>query len=620
MKGYTGKLLCVDLSTGQISEDVLDPQVVRDYVGGVGLGVRIAYDEMPPETDPFDPASKLIFMTGPVTGTLLGTAGRYALVFKSPLTGILCDSTSSGYWGAELKYAGYDGLIVEGESAKPVYLFIDDGTVEVRDASHLWGMDTERVQDVLREEVGDPKARVLRIGVAGERGIPYACVFNDDERAAGRGGAGAVMGRKKLKAIVVRGTGQVELADPEGFRETAVRINKLNATSPNLYSLRTFGTPGTMTRWPTSNIPTKNWEIGSDEDLCTNLGGQRMKDTIFVSRHKQTCHRCPIGCAHWVKIETAPYQMEARAPEYETLAALGTLCLVGDLEAVAYAGRLCNLYGMDTISCGVTIAFAMECYEKGVITREDTGGIDLTWGNEEALIEVVKQIALGEGIGALLAQGTRKAAEQLGRGSSEWAVHVKGMELPMHDPRVFYSWASTFTTSQRGACHNHGYAALYDGKDDPLPEWGLTGSYPRTSDEGKGKISRVAQNWAHIMNSMAMCFFATILLKPGDLADLIGRAVGSPLTPEDLFTIADRIDAVYRAYNYRCGVRREDERLPVRVVTPLSGGGAAGQAPDPDYQLDEYYELRRLEPDGKPGYEGLLDLGLADVARDLYGK
>jgi aldehyde:ferredoxin oxidoreductase len=618
MKGYMGALLRVNLTTGAISEEALDPRLAADYIGGTGLGVRIAYDEIPPDADPLGPDSKLIFMTGPVTSTVLGTAGRYQLIFKSPLTGILCDSSSSGHWGSEFRKTGYDGLIVEGEAARPVYLYIHDGVTEIRDASHLWGVDTYKIQEVLPEEVGEPKALVLSIGPAGERGVLFSCMVNDAGRAPGRGGSGAVMGAKKLKAIVVRGTRPVQLADPEGFKNFALAINKLNGQSPITEGLRTLGTPGVMdNRWALSDMPVKNWSKGAYEELCVNLGGKKMAATMLVKH--VACHYCPVGCSRWVRIAEGPYQMDAPGPEYETLGALGTLCVIDDLEAVAYAGHLCNIYGIDTISCGATIAFAMECYDKGLLTREDTGGIELTWGNKEAMIRMVEQIASGEGIGKLLGQGSRRMAAQLDQRAREFLVEVKGMELPMHDPRAFYSWAATYATSPRGACHLHGFSMYYEHKEAPLPEWGLTGFYPRNSDEHKGKIARVAQNWGHVCNSMVLCFYASFTQKPSDLAALINYATGQHYSGQDLLTIGDRIAALYRAYNYRCGIRRSDDRLPARVLTPLPDGGAAGQVPDLEYQLQEYYAERELEPDGRPSRQSLIALGLADVARDMSG-
>ena len=618
MHGYAGKLLRVNLSLHAISEEPLKPEWVRDYIGGSGLGIRLIYNEVPPATDPLSPAAKLVITTGPVTATVLGTAGRYQVSFKSPLTGILCDSSSGGHWGTGFKQTGYDGLILEGKSDAPVYLFIHDGQVEIRPAGHLWGKNVLETQEMLQAEVGDSKARVLCIGPAGERGVLFASMINDAGRAPGRGGTGAVMGSKNLKAIVVRGTRKIDLADPERFKVFAVNTNKINATDPGISDLRRFGTPEVMDNsWPVGDIPVKNWSVGSYENLCTSLGGKKMRETILVEH--VACHNCTIGCSRWVKIENGPYQMDAPGPEYETLGALGSMCLIDDLNAVSYAAHLCNIYGMDTISCGSTIAFAMECYEKGLITKQDTDGIELTWGNQDALIEVVKQIAMGEGIGKLLGKGTRKVAEQLGHGAIDFAVQVKGLELPMHDPRAFFSWASNYATSPRGGCHLHGMSAIYENKQAPLPEWGLTGFYPRHSNENKGAITRLAQNWAHILDSMVLCYFATFTQKPSELATLINYATGFELTPQDLLVIGDRINALHRAYNYRCGIRREDDKLPLRSLTPLAEGGAAGKVPDLEYQLNEYYQLRRWEPDGKPSRESLMQLGLADVARDLYG-
>ena len=448
MKGYMGKLLRVDLTARRITEEALDPQLARDYIGGAGLGIRLAYDEIPPNIEPLGPEAKLLIMTGPVTGTALGSAGRFEVVFKSPLTGILCDASSGGFWGSDLKLAGYDGLILQGAAEAPVYLHIVDGHVEIRDASHLWGMDAYAVQDVLLAEVGDAKARVLSIGPAGEREVLYACMVNDAGRMPGRGGSGAVMGHMKLKAIVVRGTGRVDLAEPAAFREYAVGVNKTNATSPQVEGLRVLGTPRVMdNNWPLSDIPTKNFSLGSQEAMCVNLGGKKMQATILVPH--VACHRCSMGCSRWVRVPEGPYTMDAPGPEFETLGALGTNCMIDDLEFVSYAAHLCNIYGMDTLSCGGTIAFAMECFEKGLLTLEDTGGIELTFGNKEAMLAVIEQIAFGQGIGPLLALGSRKLAERIGHGAIDFAVQIKGLELPMHDARAFFGWGATYATGPR---------------------------------------------------------------------------------------------------------------------------------------------------------------------------
>jgi aldehyde:ferredoxin oxidoreductase len=618
MKGYMGKLLRVDLTQEKISHEILDPQMLRDYIGGSGLGVRLMYNEVPPDIDPLSPEAKIIITTGPVTATSLGTAGRFEICFKSPLTGILCDSSSGGHWGAEFKQTGFDAMILEGKASKPVYLYIHDNQVEIRSAEAWWGKDAYTTIEGLPVEVQQPKARVLCIGQAGEYGALYACMINDAGRTPGRGGTGAVMGSKNLKAIVVYGTQKVDLADPEGFKKYAMAVNKLNASSGDIADLRIFGTPEVMDNsWPVGDIPVKNWSLGSYEEICVNLGGKKMRDTILVPHN--ACHFCAIGCSRWVRIKEGDFKMDSAGPEYETLGALGSMCLVDDLEAVSYAAHLCNIYGLDTISCGATIAFAMECFEKGYITLEDTGGLELKWGDKYALIKMVEQIAFGEGIGALLGLGTRKMAEKIGRDAMDFAVQVKGLELPMHDPRAFFSWASNYATSPRGGCHLHGMSAIYENKQDPIPEWGLTGYYPRHSNEGKAKITRFAQDWSHILDSMVICYFATFTLQPSDLASLINFATGYEYTPETLVVIGDRINALHRAYNYRCGIRREDDTLPLRSLTPVAEGGAAGHVPDLKYQLNEYYELRGWEADGCPSRQTLIDLDLADVAADLYG-
>jgi aldehyde:ferredoxin oxidoreductase len=617
MKGYTGKLLRVDLSQPKITEELIDPQLLRDYIGGAGLGTRLMYDEVPPETDPLSPEAKIIFTTGPVTATALGTAGRFEVSFKSPLTGILCDSSSGGHWGAEFKQSGYDVLILEGKSPDPVYLYIHDGESELRPAAHLTGKDAFDTIQLLQAEVSDSKARVLCVGPAAENGVLYSAMINDAGRAPGRGGTGVVMAVKNLKAIVVRGTQKVELADPKGYKSFALGINKLNATDNGIKDLRVFGTPEVMDNsWPVSDIPVKNWSVGSYEEICTSLGGKKMRDTILVEH--VACHFCSIGCSRWVQIKEGDFQMDAPGPEYETLGALGSMCMVDDLEAVSYAAHLCNIYGMDTISCGSSIAFAMEAYEKGFITSADTGGIELKWGDKYALVKCVELIGRGEGFGKFLGLGTRKMAEAIGQSSIDFAVQVKGLELPMHDPRAFFSWASNYATSPRGGCHLHGMSAIYENKQDPIPEWGLSGYYPRHSNEGKAKIARLAQNWSHILDAMVLCYFASFTLKPSDLACLINLSTGMELTPQDLLVISDRINAVYRAYNYRCGIRRADDTLSKRSLTALENGGAAHQVPDLEFQLNEYYAQRGWEEDGKPSYETLIALDLADVARDLY--
>lgn len=617
VNGYANFLLRVNLSEKTINKESLPESFLNKYIGGSGLGIRIAYDEIPPNSDPLGLESKIIFATGPITNTAFGTAGRFQVVFKSPLTGMLCDSSSGGFWGAEMKSAGYDVIIIEGKSDQPIFLLIQDNFVSIESATHLWGKDAYETIDIFQKQSTFDGAKILTIGPAGENLVPYSCMINDSGRTPGRGGTGAVMGSKNLKAIVIKGTQQISLSDPVGFKKFAVGLNKTNATTDGIANLREYGTAEVMDNaWPVSDIPVKNWSIGSYEDLTTSLGGKKMKETILVPH--VGCYKCPIGCSRWVKIDNEKYKMDAAGPEYESLGALGTMCLIEDLEAVSYAAHLCNIYGLDTISCGSSIAFAMECYEKGILTKKDTDGIDLSWGNQDALIEIINKVAYKDGIGDLIGKGTKKMGEILGGGSIDFAVQVKGLEAPMHDPRAFFSWATTYATGPRGACHLHGMSGVFEDSDDPMIEWDISGRYPRHSDEGKAKIARMAQNWSHLLDSLVICYFASFTIKPSDMAILLKLSTGYEYSTKDLFTIGERINALHRSYNYLCGIRKEDDKLPKRMLEPLQNGGAAGKVPDLKKQLDEYYEIRRWDDTGRPNYDLLVELDLQDVAKDLY--
>jgi aldehyde:ferredoxin oxidoreductase len=618
MNGYMGKILRVNLTTRECKEEPLKPKLARDYIGGTGLGDRIIYDEVPPRTDPLSPENKIVFTTGPVTATRFPSSARYQVCFKSPLTGILCDSSSGGYWGTDFKQSGYDALIIEGASPDPVYLWIHDEKVEIRDASHLWGQDAIRVQETIQAELGDQKIRVACIGPAGEKQVLLSCIINDEGRAPGRGGNGAILGSKKLKAIAVRGSKTFPLYDPDTYNNLCKRIARDNATAPAIANLREYGTAQVLDNfWSFGDVPVKNWKVGLWEEGCKSLGGKKMKDTILVPH--LACYRCTIGCSRWVKIDEGPYQMEGPGPEYETLGTLGTMCLVDNLNAVSFANDLCNRYGLDTISAGAAIAFAMEAYEKGLITRQETGGVDLKWGNEQAMIEMVHQIGKKEKVGSLLGQGVKRAAEKLGGDSWKYAVHVKGMESPMHDPRAFFSMGLTYAVGPRGACHLHGHSPLWEGGEDPLPEWGLKGAYPLFVSEGKGKLVKLSQDYTAVVNSMVSCYFITFILKPSDLAAVLSAATGTKYTPQSLLKAGERIMALHRAYNNRCGIGRKDDVLAPRQLEPTQEGGNAGKVPDMEVMLKEFYKESGWTPGGKPSRKTLESLGLKDVARDLYG-
>jgi len=618
MDGYAGKILRVNLTAKKATEEPLNPKYAKDYLGGTGLGVRMIYDEVPPLTDPLSPENKIVFAVGPVTATNYPSGARYQIVFKSPLTGILCDASSGGYWGADLKRSGYDALIIEGAADEPVYLWIHNGKTEIRSATHLWGQDALKVQESIQREIGDERIRVACIGPAGERKVLLSCIINDEGRAPGRGGNGAILGAKNLKAIAVRGNGAFPIYDLEKYNALCKKIAKDNATSPAVAAMREYGTAQVLDNlWAMGDIPVKNWQLGIWEEGCKNLGGKKMKETILVPH--TACYRCTLGCSRWVKIEEGPYKMDGPGPEYETLAAMGTMCLVDDLNAVSFANDLCNRYGIDTISTGVAVAFGMEAYEKGLIRKEETGGIELKWGNAQAMIAMTHQIGKNEKLGKLLGQGVRKAAEKLGGDSWKYAVHVKGMEAAMHDPRTFYSMGLTYAVGPRGACHLHGHAPLWENVQDPLPEWGLKGMYPLHVSKGKGLLVKLSQDYTAVVNSMVSCYFLTFILKPSDLAAVLTAATGTKYTAKSLLKVGERIMALHRAYNNLCGITRKDDVLAPRQLQPTKEGGNAGKVPDMEVMLKEFYKVSGWTPSGKVSRKTLESLGLRDAARDLYG-
>jgi aldehyde:ferredoxin oxidoreductase len=619
MDGYMGSILRVNLTKREFKTEPLQPKIARDYIGGTGLGNRIIYDEVPPSTDPLSPENKIVFATGPLTATNYPSGARYQICFKSPLTGMLCDASSGGYWGADLKRAGYDALIIEGASPEPVFLWIHNGKVEFRDASHLWGQDALKVQGTIQREIGDERIRIACIGPAGERQVLLSCIVNDEGRSPGRGGNGAILGAKKLKAIAVRGNGGFSIHDLEKYNALCKKIAKDNATSPVTASMREYGTAQVLDNfWSMGDIPVKNWQMGLWEEGCKNLGGKKMKETILVSH--TACYRCTLGCSRWVKIDQGPYKMDGPGPEYETLAALGTMCLIDNLNAVSFANDLCNRYGMDTISTGAAIAFGMEAYEKGLIKKEDTGGIELKWGDAQAMIAMVYQIGRKEKIGALLGQGVKRAAEKLGRDSWKYAVHVKGMESPMHDPRTFFSMGLTYAVGPRGACHLHGHAPLWEGVPDPVPEWGLKGTSPLFRSEGKGNLVKLSQDFTAVVNSMVSCYFLTFILKPSDLAAVLTAATGTKYTAHGLLKVGERIMALHRAYNNLCGISRKDDVLAPRQLEPTKEGGNAGKVPDMEVMIKDFYKASGWTSSGKPSRKTLESLGLKEVAKDLYGS
>ena len=615
MYGYLNRLLRVNLSDLTVIEEPLDADTARAFVGGAGYGTRIIHDEVPGDTDPLGPANKLVFMTGPMTATLFPTTARYEVCTKSPLTNMWLAASSSGSWARDFKLTGHDGLIVEGRAAKPVYLWIDDDKVEIRDASALWGLDSEQTQAAILAELGDDTIKVSCIGPSGEKLIPLACVMNDEGRAAGRGGAGAVMGSKNLKAVAVRGTGRVAVADEAALRGASKRLREAIRNHPVVGGFTAYGTAAQLeSSWVTGDTPNKNWRKGMWREGCEALSGRRMAETILVPH--PACRGCFIRCARWIRIEEGPFAMEGPGPEYETLGAFGTMLMNDDLESVCWANDLCNRYGVDTISTGVAIAFAMEAYERGVITREDAG-CDLTWGNVDAIIQMTEQICTGTGLGSLLGRGVKRASEELGQGSDFYAVHVKGMEAPMHDPRAFFSMAVNYATGPRGACHMHGPSFVME-QGAPFPDTGIApAEVDRFGREGKGLLAKLAQDKASVVDSMVICMMAADGMVFSDMASVLEMTTGEPWTVPQLSQVGERITNLQRVYCLKCGITAADDKLPGRLLEAVDEGSHRGQVPDLAYQLSEYYRMRGWDQDGRPTREKLEELGLADIAGDF---
>jgi len=619
--GYAGKILRVDLSKGKILHWTVDKPLLRKFIGGSGLAAKILFDETNPSIDPFDPENLLIFMTGPVTATRVPLSGRYQVVSKSPLTGIYGESDSGGSWGPELKKAGFDGIIISGQSSKPVYLWISDGDAEIRDADHIWGMDTYETDQAVKDET-DKRAVVSCIGPAGERLARIAGIINDGKhgRAAARCGLGAVMGSKRLKAVSVRGTGKINVADLEALEESVREI------APSIVErakgMHENGTSGGMTTIEyLGDLPIKNWLLGSWEEGAERLSGQTMTRTILSGRYY--CSGCIIGCGREVSFESEEYgKVEGAGPEYETLAMLGANCLVDDLKAVAKANELCNRYGLDTISTGAAIAFAIEAYEHGLITDEKTGGIRLSWGDADAMLSMVEKIGKREdGLGWLLGEGVKRASEKIGGLSAEFAIHVKGLELPAHDPRAYYSQGLSYATSNRGACHLQSLSHIFE-RSVTLPDLGFPEIQERHSLNRKDELVTKAQNLMCMFDSLKVCKFILFGgVKPSILVEWLNLVTGWSMDLKEFMQIGERIFNLKRLFNVREGISRKDDSLPPRILIHKRGeGGSADNLPPLGEMLSRYYHYRGWDELGIPSEEKIKELGLDKEAEFLLQR
>ena len=614
--GYNGKILRVDLSQGVITVDEPDAAFYRRYIGGRGFISYFLLNELAAGVDALGPKNRLIFAAGAVTGAPIAGSGKNSVGAKSPLTNGYGDAEVGGYWGAELKQAGYDAIIIEGKSESPVYLWIEDGKAEIRDAKHLWGKTTGECQKLIQEELGGRGIRVAQIGVAGENQVRYACIINDLSHAAGRTGMGAVMGSKNLKAIAVRGHQKVALSDANAVNSLARRFRDDLKTNRVAASYSENGTAGGLMALNTAGgLPTRNFQQGVFEG-ADKISAEALKGSILVGR--RGCYACPIRCKPDVAVGE-PYNVDPiyGGPEYETLASLGSNCGIDNLEAIAKGNELCNVYGLDTISTGANIAFAMECFEQGILTEKDTGGLKLNFGNAQAMVQLVEMIASREGIGETLAEGVARAARVFGRGAEDFALHIKGQELPMHEPRFKPGMGVGYAISPTGADHCHNiHDSLYVKRLGELDELGIFEPLPcQELSAAKVRMLVYGSLWRHALNCLVFCYF--VPLNPGQMADLIRGVTGWNTTVWELMKVGERCVAMTRAFNIREGVTKDNDYLPRRFFVPFTSGPLNGVSIDKgqlDRAIDTYYSMVGWDKNGAPTLAKLQELGIEWVA------
>jgi aldehyde:ferredoxin oxidoreductase len=611
VKGYAGRYLRVDLKEGRCSDFTVDERLLRIFIGGSALGAKLLLDGYSLNADPLSPESPLMIMAGPMVGSGFPGTSRFA---------IWGESACGGTFGPELKRAGYDGIVITGQSAEPVLLSITEGNVHLADAAGLWGKDVYETTDLIKKD--DPGLKVLAIGPAGENLVRFAAIGNDKGHFVGRTGLGAVMGAKRLKAICVRGSGKLEKSDDARYRElhkAALLEIKESALAGSLHAM---GSDANMDLGMINgDVPVKNWSVGEDFELSSALSGPTLSETYLTRAH--ACTSCPVACKRVVRVPDGPFMTEeGPGPEYETCGAFGTMIMNHDLAGVIKVNELCNRLGMDTISCGAAIAWAMELFEKGTLTKAQTDGLDLTWGNMEAVIQIVPRIAHREGFfGNLLAEGTLAAARTIGGDAIDAVVHVKGLDLPMHDPRGFHGMGLAYMMSNRGACHlQHAVLATEQGMASWPQLFPMKDDYQGTTSEGKAALVFHAENYGILGNSLSICHYLTDCLKPETIRDAFNAITGFDFSFDDLMTCGARDWTLKRGINNLLGVTTKDDVLPKRIMTPLKEGAGAGSVPDVEKLKREYYALRGLDERGFPREEILTELGLPELRERLYPR
>lgn len=604
--GYQGVVLRINLTDKTVKKEALNLEDAVKFIGGRGLATKMFMDEVSPEIDPLSVDNKVIFVTGPLSGTATPTGGRYMVVTKSPLTGTIASSNSGGYWGAELKFAGYDAIIFEGKSDNPVYLNIADDLVEIKDASNLWGKLVAETTTIL-EDIHGSKVRVACIGPAGENLSKVSGVMNERGRAAGRSGVGAVMGSKNLKAIVVRGTNKVNVNDPDKLKDVFARcMNKIKENGVTGQGLPAYGTAVLVNIINEHGaLPTNNFQQ-SYFDKAEAISGETL--ALKYLKRKEPCFRCPIACGRYCEVDG----IEGSGPEYETIWAYGSNCGVSDLESIIKANYWCNEYGLDTISAATTIAAAMELYQKGYIKKEDLGdGPELTWGNAEAIIEWTKRMGQGKGLGAKMAEGSYRLCESYG--VPELSMSVKKQEMPAYDPRGIQGIGLNYATSNRGGCHVRGYMIS--------PEiLGLPEPLDRFTTEGKAGWTKIFQDFTAAIDSVGLCLFTSFALGADDYADLYNAISGTNLSGNDFIESGERVWNIERVFNLKAGIDPSMDTLPKRLLEdPIADGPSKGWVNKLSETLPKYYQARGWSESGIPTEARLESLGIEEYQEYLKG-
>ncbi|MHB1131324.1 MAG: aldehyde ferredoxin oxidoreductase family protein [Chloroflexota bacterium] len=618
--GFLGKVLWVDLSEGKTWEEALPEQMYREYIGGYGLAARMLYERQPAKVDPLGPENILAFACGVLGATGAPGASRWCVAAKSPLTGTWGDASCGGFFGAELKNAGYDAIFVKGAAAKPVYLWVENGKAEIRDAAKAWGLDSNETEDVIHAEVGN-KARIACIGQAGEAKSLISCVMHDKGRAAGRSGLGAVMGSKLLKAVAVRGTSKVAVGNAAKVNELRADFNKRlrENPSPQAVTLQKWGTAGNvLPNLTLGSTAPKNWSQGGKESFpeVDLINGDNV--TKYQTK-RYACYGCPVGCGGVFKVESGPYQVaEAHKPEYETLAGFGTLCLNSNVESIIKCNEICNKAGLDTISASTCVAMAIECYENGLISKEQAGGLELAWGNHQAIVALTELMGKREGLGAIFADGVKVAAERIGKNAAEYAVHIGGQEPGFHDSKLCPSRGTSYVADPTPGRHTTGNASApeFGRGTSPHPKMNLP-KVERYQYAGKGELQAVWANYKQITEASGLCLMTGGMGFP--LEEWIAAATGWDFSLDELMLAGERIQQLRHAFNVREGFKPSDFPLPNRMIgkPPVNVGPTAGVTIDIDTLVGEFHDAMGWDRvSGAIAKENLAKVGLAELAAD----